>query len=62
MERVAAEVPALEQEVGGGHDPAVGHGEHGRVVADADQRRRARRKPRRQRRDQAELPDLGQRL
>jgi hypothetical protein len=55
---VPAEVPALDQEVRGGHHPAVRDGQHGRVVADADQRRRAGRKPRRQRRDQAELPGL----
>ena len=59
---VPAEVPALEQEIGGGYHPAVGHGEHGRVITDADQRPPARRQPRRQRRDQAELPERGQRL
>jgi hypothetical protein len=55
-------VPALDQEIRGGYHPAVGDGQHGRVVADADQRSGAGWQPRRQRRDQAELPDLGQRL
>ena len=34
---VPPEVPALDQHVGGGHDPAVGRGDHGGVVTRAEQ-------------------------
>jgi hypothetical protein len=56
---VPAEVPALQEEVRAGHHPAVGGGEDRRVVADSDQRARIGRQPPGQRRDQAELPQLG---
>src|SRR5690606_24238873 len=38
---VTPEVPALQQDVGAGHDPAVGRGDHRGVVAGADPDRRS---------------------
>ena len=52
---VAAEVPALDQHVDGGHDPTVGHGEDGRVVPRRDEHVVADRQPAQDLPDQPEL-------
>ena len=56
---VPAEMPALEQEIGAGHHPAVGRGQDRRVVADPDQGPRRSGGQPRNRRDQAELAQRG---
>ena len=57
---VPAEVPALDQEVGGGHHPAVRGGQYRGIVPDADQRPRPGGQPRGQLPDQTELAESGQ--
>jgi hypothetical protein len=52
-------VPALDQQVGGGHHPAVRCGQHRGVVPDSDDRPVTARKCRRDRLDQAELAEVG---
>jgi len=48
-------MPALDQQVGRRHDPAVGRAHHRGVVAHAEQRRPIRRQQLADGRDQAEL-------
>ena len=55
---VPAEVPPLEQDVGARHDPAVGRGHHGGVVAGADPDRRGGGEPGGELPDEPELPQL----
>ena len=55
---VAAEVPALQQDVGARHDPAVGRGDHRRVVAGPDPDRRGGGEPGGELPDEPELPEL----
>jgi hypothetical protein len=52
-------VPSLDQQIGAGHHPPVRGTQHGRVVADPDQLRRAGRQNCRDLLDQAELACLG---
>ena len=55
---VAAEVPPLQQDVGAGHDPAVGCGDHRGVVAGSEPYRRGGGEPGGELPDEPELPQL----
>ena len=58
---LAAEVPALHEQVGRDDDVALRGAEHGGVVTGADVHVGPLGEPTRQHRDQAELPDVGER-
>ena len=57
--QLQVELKALQEQVGRRHDPAVGRGEQGRVVAGPDQQPVMRREPRGDRPDQAKLAKVG---
>ena len=58
---LAAEVPALDEQVGGDHHVTLGGAQDGGVVTRSDVHLRALVEPARQLRDQAELPHVGER-
>src|SRR6202044_3896879 len=57
---VTTEMAALDDEIRGGHDPAVGRGEHRGVITDAGEHRGTGGKPGVQRTDKSELTELAE--